>query len=259
MAKFNDVLADVTKYPDATEWTLPDGSKTTVGEMRTDMKNTFIPKEDFTRGQQKAADERRQLEQNYQVELYKAQQQAEALRQQAAKNGRPAEAGDDFDSYIADPTFGPMAKRLKATLERTDAMARELEASKQRMAEYEQHMWLNEHAQVLRRIQDTDTDMKDQGKVNDFLQYAKQQQFSNLDTAYALYTRQRDIDRAKETASKEAYDRAKQELSAPPMPTGANQNGQSAAASAQLPASLDEAENLAKSDPEIAKMLESVT
>jgi hypothetical protein len=260
MAKFNDVLADASKYPDATEWTLPDGTKTTVGDMRTELRNTFIPKEDFTRGQQKAADERRQLEQNYQVELYKSQQAAEQLRAQIAKNGgRQADAGDDLDTYIADPTFGPMARKLKTSLERSEALQREMEAGKQRMAEYEQHLWLNQHAQVLRRIQDTDADMKDSGKVNDFLQYAKQNQLSNLDTAYSLYTRNRDIERAKESASKDAYERAKAELSAPPVPTGANQNGQSAATHTALPASLDDAENLAKADPEIAKMLEHVT
>lgn len=259
MAKFNDVLGDSAKYPDAMEWTLPSGEKTTVGDMRSEMKSAFVPAADMTRSQQKWADEKRQTEQNYQVELYKAQQQAAALQQQLAKSGRQADTVDDLDTYISDPTFGPMARKLKATLAATETMAKEMEANKQRMAQYEQTWWLDKHAQVLRKIQDTDTDMKDQAKVNDFLQYAKQNEFSNLDTAYKLYTRDRDIERAKEGASKEAYERAKTELKAPVVPTGANQNGQSSAVNADLPKSLDDAENLAKNDPEIAKMLEAVS
>lgn len=260
MAKFHDVLGDSTKYPDAMEWTLPGGEKTTVGDMRSDMKSAFVPTADMTRSQQKWADEKRQTEQNYQVELYKAQQQAAALQAQLAKSGRSADTGaDDLDTYIADPTFGPMARKLKATLERTETMAKEVEASKQRMHEYEQQMWLNQHAQVLRRIQDADPDMKDTGKVNEFLQYSKQNGFSNLDQSYQLFTRDRDITRAKESASKEAYERAKTELKAPVVPTGANQNGQSSATNADLPKSLDDAETMAKNDPEIAKLLEHVS
>lgn len=258
MAKFHEVLGDVTKYPDAMEWTLPGGEKTTVGDMRSDMKSAYVPSGDMTRSQQKAADEKRQLEQNYQVELYKVQQQAEQLKQQMARTGQQTQAGDDLDTYIADPTFGPMARKLKATLERTEAMAKDVEASKQRMADYEQNMWLNQHAQVLRRIQDHDADMKDPGKVNDFLQYSKQNGFSNLDQSYQLYTRDRDIERARDDASKAAYERAKTELGAPVVPTGANQNGQSAAQHADLPKSLDDAEALAKNDPEIARLLNAV-
>ena len=69
MPTFVDILGDASKYPDATEWTLPDGSKTTVGAERAKMKDAFMPKEDFTRGQQKAAAERQQLEQEYNQKL----------------------------------------------------------------------------------------------------------------------------------------------------------------------------------------------
>jgi len=258
MAKYVDVLTDASKYPDTMEWTLPDGTKTTVGEMRAEMKSAFVPAGDMTRSQQKAADERRQLEQNYQVELYKAQQAAEQFKQQLAAKGKSADTTDDLDTYIADPTFGPMARKLKATLERTEAMQKSLDEQKQQMANYEQTWWLDRHAQVIRRIQSTDPEMKEQSKVNDFLAYAKQNSFSNLDTAYSLYTRDRDIERAKESASKEAYERAKQELGAPKVPTGANQTGSTTTPLTQVPTSLDDAENLAKQDPEIARLMDAV-
>ena len=254
--KFQDVLNNVTQYPDTTEWVLPDGTKTTVGEMRTDFRNTFIPKEDFTKGQQKAALERQQLEQNYQVELYKAQQAAETLKQQMAKSGQSATSVDDLESYLSDPTFGPVARKLKGALERVEKMQQTVEDTQKALKDHEQVWWLNQHAQVLRRIQDSDADMKDQLKVNEFLNYAKVNGFSNLDTAYQLFTRGRDIDRAKESASKEAYERAKTELSAPKVPTGANQTGSTVAAVTPLPSSLDDAENLAKQDPEIARLME---
>lgn len=259
MAKFNDVISNTTQYPDATEWTLPDGTKTTVGEMRTDLRNTFMPKDDFTRGQQKAAQERSQLEQSYQVELYKAQQAAEQFRQQLSKSGQSANTTDDLDTYIADPTFGPMARKLKAALERTEATQQALADTQKQLKDHEQVWWLNQHAQVLRRIQDGDSDMKDQGRVNEFLGFAKQNGFSNLDTAYQLFTRNRDIERARDTASKEAYERAKTDMSAPKVPTGANQSGTSTAPSATLPSSLDDAEQLAKNDPEIGRLMEQIS
>jgi len=259
MPKASEILSDSTKYPDATEWTLPDGTKTTVGEIRADMKSAFVPAGDMTRSQQKAADERRQLEQNYQVELYKVQQAAEQLKQQLAKAGQSTvNTPDDLDAYLTDNTFGPLARKLKAALDRTDAMQKSLDEQKQQMANYEQTWWLDRHAQVIRRIQSVDADMKDQGKITEFLNYAKTNQLNNLDTAYALYTRDRDIERAKETASKEAYERAKQELAAPKVPTGANQNGSTTTPLTQTPTSLDDAENLAKADPEIARLMESV-
>lgn len=254
--KFQDVLNDTTKYADTTEWVLPDGTKTTVGDMRKEFRDTFLPKDDFTKGQQKAALERQQLEQQYQVELYKAQQAAEQLKAQLAKSGQSASTTDELDTYISDPTFGPIARKLKAALDRTEAMQKNLEDTQRQLKDHEQVWWLNQHAQVLRRIQDTDSEMKDQVKVNEFLNFAKTHGFSNLDTAYQLYTRGRDIERARETASKEAYERAKTELAAPKVPTGANQNGSTLSPTPTLPSSLDDAESLAKNDPEIARLME---
>lgn len=259
MPSFNDVLKDATRYPDTTEWTLPDGTKTTVGELRTELRNTFIPKDDFTRGQQKAAEERRLLEQDYNTKLYAMQQQQLALQQQLQRGTQnPNAAGDDLDTYVNDPIWGPVAKRLKSSLERSEKLETQLKETQKRLADHEQVWWLNQHAQVLKRIQDSDPDMKDQTKVNEFLGFAKNNGFSNLDTAYSLYTRDRDIERARETASKEAYERAKTELSAPRVPSGASQSGSTIAPAPTLPASIDEAEVLAKSDPEIARLMEGL-
>lgn len=257
MPKLSDVLNNTTAYADTVEWTLPDGTKTTVGDMRKEFRDSFLSKDDFTKGQQKASAERQQLESYYQTELARATQAAEALKAQLAKHGQPNATVDDLDSYIGDATFGPLARKLKAALDRTEAMQKQVEDTQRALKDHEQVWWLNQHAQVLRRIQDTDTDMKDQTKVNEFLNFARTHGFSNLDTAYQLFTRGRDIERAKETAAKEAYDRAKSELSAPKVPTGANQTGSTISPTPALPSSLDDAENLAKNDPEIARLLEA--
>lgn len=257
MPTFVEILGDKGKYPDTTEWTLPDGTKTTVGAERAKMGDMFIPKEDFTRGQQKAAAERAQLETEYNQKLYEQQRRELALQQQlTSRTGNPNAGGDDLEAYLHDATFGPLARRLKQTQEANERLHQELRNQQEAIKNHEQVFWLNQHAQVLRRLQDSDPEMKDTTKVQDFLAYAKNNQMPNLDMAYSLYTRDRDITRARDAASKEAYERAKTELGAPRVPTGANQNGTTVSTNAQAPTSFDDAEQLAKNDPEIARIMD---
>lgn len=257
MPSFVEILSDSSKYPDTTEWTLPDGSKTTVGAERAKLTSEYMPKGDFTRGQQKAAQERQQLEADYNQKLYEQQRQAMALQQQLAqRTGNPQAGGDDLEAYLHDPTFGPLARRLKQSMEVSDRLAQTLQQTQQQIKDHEQVWWLNQHAQVLRRLQDSDPDMKDNAKVQEFLNYAKTNALPNLDLAYNLYTRDRDITRAAEKASKEAYERAKAEVGAPRVPTGANQNGTTTSVPPTAPTSFDEAERMAAQDPEINRIMD---
>lgn len=254
MPSLADVLKDASKYPDTTEWTLPDGTKTTVGEIRTEFRNTAVPKEDFTRAQQKAAEERRALEAQYANQVQMLQQQQLALQAKLSQGTGNPTAGNELDMYLTDSTWGPVARAAKAAQDRADQLARQMQETEQRLRDQEQAMWLSQHAQVLRRIQDRDEEMRDNNKVSELLNLAKQTGVANLDIAYQLYTRDRDIANAQKAAEQAAYDRAKAELGAPHVPTGANQGGMTVAPNLQVPTSLDDAERLAMADPEIAKL-----
>lgn len=254
-----EIYRDRNKYPDNMEWTLPSGEKTTVGEWRKELSDAFVGKDDFTRAQQRTAAERQQLESAYQQQLYQAQQQMAALQQQAARAGhQQPTSGDDLESFLADPTFAPLAKRAKLAAERAEALEQRLAEQARRLDQQEQAHWLAQHAAVLARIQERDADFRDQSRVREFLDFAKNNNLVNLDQAHRLYTRDRDIERERERVSKEAYEKAKADLSAPRVPSGANQSPSTTAPNAPTPASPDEAEEMAKNDPEIARIFEQV-
>ena len=268
MATLQDILADRTKYPDEREITLPDAggqmTKITVGELR----NGVIPKGDHTREVNRMQTERQSLEQQYQQALtgYQSQlQQANAILQ--ARQQPTASSADDIlsrlDSDLGDATLGPYARTLKRLASDMYDLKGKYEQANNLLQQQQQAGWLTYHQQTMQRIQDRDEQFKDPIERQKLIIYAQQNQLGNLDTAYALYTRDRDLERARTQAATDAETRFKAQqqvnTTTPVIPTGSGAPVSSPAQSTYTPSPdsrdpFEDAARQASADPDLEKI-----
>jgi hypothetical protein len=158
--------------------------------------------------------------------------QAIEAKQPQATGSNGALTWDDLDR---DPVLGLLTKRLR------DA-EQQYKAHEQRLAMHEQRYLQERYTEKLNTFKFADETDKRQ-----FLDFAIQNQITNLDVAHKAYT----ADRAIQTAAKEAelrgVERGRKEASAP-IPIGSRR---SIAPDAPPPKTLDEAHDRALNDPEI--------
>ena len=265
MATFQEILADRTTYPDDRTITMPGPDGQMVSMTMAEVRNQAIGKGDYTKESQRWATEKAQLDQQYRQTLGNFSQQLQALNAELARrNEAPIRTQDEFEERLAadasDPTLGPYAKHLKKLSKEVEELRQEKEDNKRRLAQHEQAFWLNQHSQVLSKIQERDEEFRSPEKTQGLIQYAQQHGLANLDLAYQLMTRDRDIERAKTTAAKEAETRAAEQAKVnaaqPHIPGGSKAASPASAGQSWQPSqnSLDpfeEAMNAATNDPEL--------
>jgi hypothetical protein len=233
-----EVFRNREKYPDDMKFTL-NGIETTVGELR----NAGIPKEDFTK-----------VTQQHKTDLGKATGQIAQLTQQlaqavSARGGNlPRDASgnvtkDDLDEYLADPTFAPLARPLKALVDKMGVMEQTIRAH--------ENIWAaNQHIAAVRMLQEKDPDMRSEESVNRLIDFAKMNGIPNLVYAHQLLTRERDVKVATDKAKQEGIEEGKKQAAIPHIPGG---RLTLPPMGDKQPKTLAEAENAALADPDVMK------
>lgn len=229
---WEEIAGNRDKYTDDVKIAI-DGQELTVGELR----KGFVPQADFTRAQQKQAEQFRGELSKRDTQLQEAQS---ALTQALQRAGQPvnANANDPFAAYRQDPTFGPLVAHI-------DRLNGEIGSLKQGMKNTQDTIWANGHLQVLERIKSKDKDLNH----TELLQFAGQRGIVNLDDAYTLMTVDKQIAAAKKEAREEGYEKGKKEARLPVIPSGSS--GRMFIKTPEQPKTLDEAVQAAANDPEI--------
>lgn len=258
-----EVLANREQYPDTLTYKVGE-QEYTLGDLR----NSTIPKADHTKELNRFQAEKQQLQQTYQQHLTQYNQQLQQLNAELQRRGQPPsptvdDAASRLEADAADPTLGPYAKAISKLLGEVETVKQKLVDTEKRVQQHEETWWLDKHSQVLNRIRESDSEYKDEAKVQELLRYAQQHSIPNLDLAYQLHTKERDLQRAGEKAVKEAEERltAQQNANAqaPHIPAGTVVPGQGSAGQAWTPpeGTLDPweaAKDAALQDPELEKI-----
>lgn len=257
MPTFQEMLDDRKAFPDDNKITMADGVETTLGDIRSGyMKDADYrqktsklarEREDFTSAQQRFAQDRQE-----------AEAQLAALVEKAVTQNAPrAQQVDEWQTYLE---RDPVAKRLASRLEALEAKLTESDKKSQeyerRLHEQQQALLVDQHRRALAAIKSRDPDLQEQ----DLVAFARENAIPRLDLAYRLFTEDKrmkvEIDKVKESASKEAYEKAKRELAQPAqlpsrriVPTLPE----------DAPKSMDDAFERASRDPEILATMEGLT
>lgn len=201
MPKIADILADRTKFPDDTVIEFADGEKFTAKEIR----DTYIPKGEFTRFAQDNATKRQEMEATING---LTQQLAQAVEAKAA-GASPAEAKRmrkmTLEELVDDPVLGGIAEAIQA-LARNQAQAIDgyrLERAKERVD----------------ALGYTDPERR-----KSFLDYARSAETDLLGMAHKAFTADDAIKKAREEAMAEG-ERKGREAAKLTVPTGGRRPG----------------------------------
>ena len=241
-----EILNNSAAYPDETKFNLG-GQDVTLGELR----GTSAFK-GFTKYSQERASEKKDLETRLQSESYeKNRLTSELTNMITQRNSIPGDPQiDELDVFRKDQTFGPLMKLF-------DGQKSKMEDLERKTQEYERNSWFNTHVSVIKEIQSKDEDFREPKKVDELLQYAKNNGLSNLSLAYRELTRERDIKRALEDGQKKGMEegRKKTITEMAVVPSGARRF---ISPRAEGPSSFDEAEDAALKDSEILEIIQGV-
>jgi hypothetical protein len=223
-----ELLTNREQFPDTREITLADGQVVTVKELR----DTLMPKADMTRMSQSWAEEKRQLQES--LSGYQRQ-----LAQAASRQTTPAPSGATGlteDDYLADPVLGPIFRRAKA--------------AEERLAVHEQTYLRDRYQAQLTDIEAREAKRPEDKRVrkDQLLDYAIRNNMADLNLAYRVLTRDRDIEMAQQEALRQGIEKGRKEATAPHVPFG---NRRSVAPTTEGPKDFDSAEDAAMRDPDI--------
>lgn len=220
MASYEEVLSDSKQYPDDTKVTLASGVEATLGDLR---KGTMFQK-DYTQKTMKLSEERRNLEQREQqlvANYQEAEQKLMAYAQQLTQaNPDRTQTRDEVQELIESD---PVAKRL---IKEQEALKAELIRTQQQSAQqgqllkmYAETYIADQHNRVINYLKQQDPDLD----VDELIKFAKTRMVPRLDDAYYLMNRdrlvEREVKKARESATEESYKRAKDELTQPVLPS----------------------------------------
>jgi hypothetical protein len=239
MPSIKDIYLDKTTYPDTMELDLGNGVKMPLKQWREELQT----REDFTKYAQQSSAEKKQLE----ATLAQAQQ---ALAQALASQGQPARHATGpvgkLDQYADDPILAPFVEALR------DAKT-EIARLNQTAQTHEQQYWFGQHLAAIKDIQSRDKDYTDPAKVQDLAKFAAQHGITNLELAYKLQTRDRDLDAAKKDAQAKGFEEGQKAARVPTIPSGGRPRAKTAP---EIPATFGrQSEQAAVSDPEIVSAL----
>lgn len=253
MPSLQDLLDDKKNFPDDRKITLADGIETTLGELR----GGYMKDADYRQKTSRLAREREEFSTErarFEQDRQEAEAQLAKLVEQAVTRGAPvSQQQDEWEAYAQ---RDPVARRLMSELAEVKTKQSQWE---QKQAEYEQRLhqqqqalYIDQHRRALAALKSKDPDL-DEGNL---VQYARDNAIPRLDLAYRLLTEEKrfksEVDKAKENASKEGYEKAKRELAQPMLPS----RRVAPSVPETAPKSFDEAAEAALRDPEILATME---
>lgn len=264
MPTLAEILDDPKGYPNDRKITL-EGVDTTLGELRGGylkdadyrQKTTALARERDSFSREKADFEQARTDAEAQLARL-----AEAALQKATPTGT-APTPDDVEQYLQkDPVAARLVARIEKLNTRLDEVAKkDTEREAQVRAQQEAYV-ADLHHRAMQTIAQRDPYFADPAKREEFTKWAVAQGIPRVDWAYSHYlvtqglldARVKEAEgKAKETASKEAYDKARKELASPVIP--ARRVIQTTLAEG-APKTFDEAQDAAMRDPEILSLLE---
>ena len=253
MPTLNEILEDKKNFPDDRKITLADGVETTIGELR----GGYMKDSDYRQKTSKLARERDEFsaerarfEQDKQeAEARLAELVEKAVSPQASISQQQAE----WQAYLErDPLARHLTKELTEVKAKLTDYETKTQQYEQRLQQQQQALLVDQHRRVLAAIKAKDPDV-DEGQLVD---YARSNAIPRLDLAYRLLTEEKrfksEIDKVKETTQKEAYEKAKRDLSQPALPS----RRVAPSVPETAPKSFDEAADMALRDPEILATME---
>jgi len=256
MPSLADILDDKKNFPDDRKITLADGIETTLGELR----GGFMKEADYRQKTSKLAREREEFvgeKQRFEQDKTEAEAQLAKLVEQAVTRGAPRDQQQaEWDAFVE---RDPLAKRLMTELQgvntKMSALEEKTKVYEQRIAEQQQALLRDQHLRVLAALKSRDPDLNEQDLVN----FCRENAIPRLDLGYRLFTEDKrmksEIDKTKEAAAKEGYEKAKRELAQPALP----HRRVAPSVPENAPKSMDEAFDAAARDPEILATMEGLT
>ncbi len=246
MPTIEEVLADKKTYPDDLKITVADGVETTLGQLR----GGYLRQADYTKKTTELARQREHLEQQWQQQSAALADAERRLQELAAYivRANPGATRDEVSEYLQ---HDPVASRLyrEALWQRQvlQTMGQALLDLDRRLMERDREAMADQHRRVLATLKQQDPDLDEEALVR----FARDNFIPRLDHAYTLFKHdeilRRERERAAEEASKKAYEKAKLELSAPPIPL----SPRTASPPPETPQTLDEAAQKATHDMDV--------
>lgn len=256
MPSLQEILDDRKGFPDDRKVTLADGAETTLGELR----GGYMKDADYRQKTSQLARGREELQTaqaKFEQDRAEAEAQLAALVEKAVTRGAPAvQQQDEWQAYLE---RDPVAKRLHARIESFEAKFAEQEKRaaehEERLKAQQQALLVDQHRRALAAIKSRDADLDEQQLVN----YARENAIPRLDLAYRLFTEDKrmkaEVDKVRETTSKEAYEKAKRDLA---QPAQLPNRRVAPSPPETAPKSMDEAFDMAARDPEILATMEGL-
>jgi len=252
MAEINleELLTNREAYPDDREVVIGE-QKVTLKELR----DRLIPKGEFTRATQRAAELER-LARQRDEELRQAQlslAQVLQARENAGQQTPTTPSGEvDWQVLQNDPLLRPLVQRLEAAQRVAEAAAKRLEQAEARLAQHEQTYIADRYLQTLERLAQDHPNLDRQQVLAKAAEIGQQwQQYGpDLRHVVTLLTHEDAVKQAREQGYHEGLSKGKEEARLPYLP------GTTRAPVAPQPSpfqSLDELEDAAARDPDILR------
>lgn len=262
MPSLNDLLEDRAQYPDGQEVTIA-GVTTTLGDLR---EQGYFRKADYTKKTTELARARETFSRE-KAEFEQAKSGAEAElarmvenamgRRAAVESANPQATPDEVERYLqTDPVSQRILAKVSEATRALDDMRREHATMQDGLKRQQEAMLVDFHNRALATLEPR---MKEfEVSRDDLVKFAREHAVPRLDLAFDLMTKDKQIEAreksARETAHKEAYEKAKKELAAPALP----QRRVAGPLAPEAPKTFDEAQDAALRDPEILATMEGM-
>ncbi len=233
MPTWEDALADKTTYPDDRKVTLADGVETTFADLR---KGTMFER-DYRQKTSAHARQREEFQREkteFEGQKTAAEIQLKDLAEKLILQRQPTTVDEVEDLIRRDPVASRLQRDIAEKSAKMDELLKRADQFEAGLRARDEAAMIQEHRSQLARLQQMDPDLVDPAKQTEFVEWAKLNNTPRLDIAWQAWSEQKrwqkGLAKAKEDATKEAYDRAKKELMQPvlrpqrhtpgPLPTG---------------------------------------
>jgi hypothetical protein len=222
-----------------------------------DLRGGFMKDADYRQKTARVAREREELaaeRTKFDADKQEAEAQLAALVEKAVtQNAPPNVQQRELDQFLErDPVARHLTSKLTALETKYAAMESATKNYEERLQRQQQALIVDQHRRALAALKARDADLDEQQLV----QFAQENAIPRLDLAYRLLTEDKrmkaEIDKVKETSSKEAYEKAKRDLAQPQLP----QRRVAPPVPEDAPKNFEDAAEQALRDPEILATME---
>jgi hypothetical protein len=241
----DEILDDKNNYPDNQQIRLADGAEVTLGQLR----SGFMKDADYRKKTSELARQREEFSREATAKQ-SALMDAEARLQKLAERVITANPGTTHDEALDAISTDPVAQRLYGEIQELKkympTMATAIIEMDKRLKDSNTEYIAEQHRRVAYKLKEQDPDLN----IEELVGYAKSRYIPRLDDAYNLMTREKQMEKVRQTALEEGMKKgeakAKQEFQSPLIPLR-----RTITPSSEPPKSLDQAVELASKDMDV--------